>query len=79
MGVEQVGRLLLGLGLALAVVGLLLTLLGRLGGLPRVPGDVVIQRPGVTVYFPLGTSLLLSLLLTLLLTLASVLWLRFRR
>ncbi len=32
----------------------------------RLPGDIVIRRPGFTCAFPLVTSLLLSLLLTLL-------------
>ncbi len=32
----------------------------------RLPGDIVIRRPGFTCAFPVVTSLLLSLLLTLL-------------
>lgn len=34
--------------------------------LGRLPGDIVIRRPGFTCAFPLVTSLLLSILLTLL-------------
>ncbi len=66
----EVGRLLMGLGLTLFVVGLVLYALGRWGlPLGRLPGDIVIQRGPVTCVFPLATSLLLSLLLTLLLNL----------
>lgn len=60
------GRTLVALGVVLLVVGLALTLLPRL---PRVPGDIVIQRPNLTVYIPIGTMILASVLLTLLLNL----------
>ncbi|MDQ7793916.1 MAG: DUF2905 family protein [bacterium] len=58
------GRALILAGLVLAGLGVLLTL-----GLGRLPGDMVLRRGNLTVYFPLVTSILLSLVLTLLLTL----------
>ena len=59
------GRFLVILGLALAGVGVLVTL-----GLPlgRLPGDFVFRRGNVTMYFPLATGLLVSVVLTLLLS-----------
>ena len=72
-GMTELGRLLVVFGLALVAVGLALTLLPRLV-LPRLPGDILIQRDGFTFYFPLVTSLLVSLILTLLLNL--VFWVR---
>ncbi|MDR7481741.1 MAG: DUF2905 domain-containing protein [Armatimonadota bacterium] len=62
----SLGRALVAMGIVLLVVGLALTLLPRL---PRVPGDIVIQRPNLTVYIPIGTMILASVLLTLLLNL----------
>jgi hypothetical protein len=69
----DVGRLLVVLGIVIAVVGLVLVLFGRLPGVGRLPGDVVVQRGNWTFYLPLGTSILLSIVLTL------VLWLAGRR
>lgn len=63
---SDLGRLLLTLGLLLAALGAVLLLAGKLPFLGRLPGDLVIRRPGFTFYFPLGTSLVLSLLLSLL-------------
>ncbi|MDM7461489.1 MAG: DUF2905 domain-containing protein [bacterium] len=64
-----VGKVLLGLGVMLMVVGLLLIGLERLGVRSwRMPGDIAIQRDGFQLYFPLGTSILISMILTLLLT-----------
>jgi len=65
------GKLLLIGGLALAGVGLLLVLAGRIPLLGRLPGDVLIQRGNFTFYFPLVTSLLLSVLLTVVLNLLA--------
>ena len=58
------GRTLIIIGLVLVVVGLFVSLAGRFTGLGRLPGDIVIRRPGFTFYFPIVTSILLSLLLT---------------
>jgi hypothetical protein len=57
-------RLLIVLGVVLVAAGLLWPFLERMG-LGRLPGDIVIQRENVTLYFPLMTCLLLSVLLSL--------------
>ncbi len=64
---SELGKALLGLGLLLAAVGALLLLAGKVPFLGRLPGDIVIRKPGFTFFFPLGTSLVLSVLLSLLL------------
>ena len=67
-----IGRLLIGAGLILALIGGLILLAGRvpfLGWLGRLPGDIVVRRGPVTVYVPLITSILLSILLTVILNL----------
>lgn len=51
-------------GILMVLAALFWTFLSRYFG--RLPGDIVIRRPGFTCAFPLVTSLLLSLLLTLL-------------
>jgi hypothetical protein len=59
-------RFLIGLGLAIVIVGMLWPYLSRIG-LGHLPGDIVIKRDNVTLYFPLMTCLLLSLLFSLVL------------
>jgi hypothetical protein len=68
--IGQLGRVLLLVGLAMAALGLVLILAGRLG-LGRLPGDIVWRGEGWTVYVPLGWMILLSVLLTVLLNLFS--------
>lgn len=60
-------KALIVLGLSLAALGAVLLFLGKIPLLGRLPGDVVVKRPGFTLYLPLGTSLLLSAILSLLL------------
>ena len=63
---NDLGRLLVGLGLVLLVAGGLLLLLGRTGlPLGRLPGDISYRGKNLNVYFPLGTSILLSVVLSL--------------
>ncbi len=69
----DVGKGLVVFGLAIAAVGALLMLVGRVPWIGRLPGDIYIERGSWTFYFPLATCLLLSLVLTL------VFWLLGRR
>jgi len=57
-------------GIVLLLVGLIIFAAERFG-LSRLPGDIVIEREGFTLYLPLATSLLVSLGLTLVLWLLS--------
>jgi hypothetical protein len=59
------GRLLIGLGIVLAVAGLLIELGVPIG---RLPGDFTVRRGNFSFYFPLATSIIVSILLTILLT-----------
>ena len=65
MGTEHLARAIIMAGLVAVAVGGLLLLVSRVGGWPRIPGDMVIQRPGTTIFLPVGTSVLISVLLTL--------------
>lgn len=62
--------LILTAGLILLLIGLFWPILGKLP-LFRLPGDIVIDRPGLKIYFPLTSMLLLSGLLMLVLRLVG--------
>jgi len=64
---EQLGRLLTGLGLLLALAGILLWAGGRIPWLGRLPGDIRIERENYSLYVPVVTCLVISAVLTLLL------------
>lgn len=62
---SEIGRLLVLAGIAMLVVGLVLTFFGSSLPLGRLPGDFRWERGGTRVYIPIATSLLLSVLLTI--------------
>jgi hypothetical protein len=73
---NELGKLLLGIGLLLVLIGGLVLLAGRLGlPLGRLPGDFSYRGKNVSVFFPLGTSILISVVLSVLFYLIT----RFRR
>ena len=62
----ELGKALILFGGLLLLVGVLLTLGGKIPWLGHLPGDIFIQRPHFSFYFPLATSLVISVLLSLL-------------
>jgi hypothetical protein len=64
--VPEVGKSLFFLGLAIALVGIMLwTGFGR-SWLGRLPGDIHVRRGGAEFYFPIVTCVLISAVLTFL-------------
>ena len=63
---NDLGRMLLVMGLVVALVGVVLMLAGRVPWLGRLPGDIYVERGNWSFYFPLMTSIVVSVLLTLL-------------
>jgi Protein of unknown function (DUF2905) len=73
---NDLGKALLGLGLLLVVIGSVLLIAGLIGvPLGRLPGDFAYRGKNLSIFFPLGTSILISVVLSALLYLLS----RFRR
>ena len=80
---DGLGKLLVAVGLAVAAAGSIVLLADRFPSLShlfswvgKLPGDISIKRDNFSLFFPLGTSILLSVLLSLVLYLLS--WI-FRR
>ena len=68
------GRFLLVTGVVLSAIGALLILAPRVPGLDRLgrlPGDFVVERGPITIFFPIVSSIVISVLLTIVLNLIS--------
>jgi hypothetical protein len=69
---NELGKALVGIGLLLAVVGVVLILAARFGlPLGRLPGDMAWRGRNVSIFVPLGTSILVSVVLSAILFLLS--------
>jgi len=63
---HHLGKFLIVCGIALVILGIILTASARIPFLNRIghlPGDIIIRRENFTFYFPLVTCLLISLVL----------------
>lgn len=64
---HELGKALVGIGLLLMIAGVFLWKLAGRTPLGRLPGDIVVQKPNFTFFFPITTCILISVVLTLLL------------
>lgn len=63
---NETGKLLVLIGLGLAVLGAVIWFAGKVPWIGRLPGDIRIERENFKFYFPLTTCLLISAVLTVL-------------
>jgi hypothetical protein len=71
----DLGKILLGFGIVMVVLGCLLLLASQFTGkvpwFGRLPGDIYVERGNWRFYFPLATSIVVSLVLSLIFWLFS--------
>jgi ribose/xylose/arabinose/galactoside ABC-type transport system permease subunit len=69
---NDLGRILVGIGMLFVARGAVVLLLGKTGlPLGRLPGDLTWRGKHTTVYFPLASSILLSIVLSVVFWLLS--------
>lgn len=66
---ESLGKLLLVMGIVIALVGGLLMLGGRVPFLGSLPGDLSFERGETRVFLPITSSIVVSIILTVVLNL----------
>ncbi len=67
---DGIGRALIFVGVAIAVLGLAFVLAPKIPLLGKLPGDLVFRRGDATFYFPLATSIIVSIAITVILNIA---------
>ena len=63
----EMAKMLIILGAVLIALGIMLLLLQKNPFLGKLPGDFLIKREHVTIYFPLATSIIISIIVSLIL------------
>lgn len=72
MELPTLAKWLIGMGAALVLIGVVVYAASMLHvPLGRLPGDLRVERPGLRLYVPITTSILVSVVLSLLLYLLS--------
>lgn len=65
---QDLGKLIISVGVILVVVGAILSFFGKLPFIGKLPGDILIKRGNFSFYAPITTGILISVLLSILLT-----------
>ncbi|MCL4378854.1 MAG: DUF2905 domain-containing protein [Actinobacteria bacterium] len=68
MNLGNIAKILIFIGIGIAITGGILFLLAKIPVFGKLPGDIVVKRENFTFYFPLATSIIVSIILTIILT-----------
>jgi len=60
----DLGKTIISIGVVLIIVGLLMTIAGKIPGMGKLPGDILIKKENFSFYFPLTTCILLSVIIS---------------
>ena len=69
MNFAQLGKMLIGFGALMIVLDGVMVLLGKIPGLGKLPGDILIKGEHGSFYFPIVSCIILSVLLSIVLNL----------
>lgn len=61
----EIGRSLILLGIALVLVGAVVSFIAKVPGIGKLPGDILIQGKNFSFYFPIVTCILISFFVSL--------------
>ena len=64
---QPFGKILILSGVAILLIGLIITFWDKIPFIGKLPGDIIWKGKNFTFYFPIVTSLLLSLIISLIL------------
>lgn len=64
---EQYGKLIIIAGAVIIIIGIIISIYGRIPLLGKLPGDIHIQREGFNLFIPITSSIIISILLSILL------------
>ena len=69
---NELAKILIITGVVFIVVGGALVVLGKIPGMGKLPGDIMIKKENFSFYFPVTTCIILSIILSII----SWLWSR---
>ncbi len=65
----EFGKILISIGLLLAILGVIFTFGNKLPFVGRLPVDIAVERKNYSFYFPVATCIIISVIMS------SILWL----
>jgi heme/copper-type cytochrome/quinol oxidase subunit 2 len=62
---SNLGKIILFIGIGIAVLGGIILLLSKIPFAGKLPGDISIKRENFSFYFPISTSIIVGIILTI--------------
>ncbi len=59
------GKIIIGLGILMIIIGGLFVIGGKIPFIGRLPGDITIQKKNFSFYFPITTCIIISIIFSL--------------
>ena len=63
----EMAKVMILIGVVLIVVGLVILFFPRLPFVGKLPGDILVKKENLTLYFPLATSIVISIIISMVL------------
>jgi Protein of unknown function (DUF2905) len=60
----ELGKSIILIGAVLIIAGIFMTIAGKIPGVGKLPGDILIKKENFSFYFPLTTCILLSIIIS---------------
>ena len=67
--VNDLGKMLVGIGISIVIIGVVLLLMKQVPLLGKLPGDISIHTENISCFIPIASSIVLSIVLTIVLNL----------
>ena len=61
----EIGRIIIFWGIILIIIGVILILGGKFNIFGKLPGDLIIQKESIKIYFPFTSMILISMIGTI--------------
>lgn len=66
---SELGKIIILFGIIFVIVGVVILFSPKIPFIGKLPGDILIKKDGITFYFPLATSIVVSILITIIINL----------
>lgn len=65
---SNLGKILLFIGIGIAIIGGIVLLISKVPFMEKLPGDIIIKKGNFSFYFPFVSSIIVSVVLTIIIS-----------
>jgi len=69
MDFSSIGKILIGLGIFILLIGVFFVVVGKIPFLGKLPGDILIKGENGSFYFPIVSCIIISIVISILINL----------